>query len=354
MTATVLIPGGRPSERAAVVLPRAREHPFTDRDRRIATKLAIPWSVRGLTHRLWVDEFTESKGEQEVYDELVGLAMRGLVVNLGSRPTPAKVVHAAQSHPEAIPFPDENAGIYARRMALPHRAYRCEGDTWMLTKEGLEQIKAPTVESRPLTPSEVREVIRSEFDRVMWDYDPDRATGAMLHPDVFYAWLPQVVQECERVWGVRPVAPHRIAGGASGWTDVFENTILDQENQKTQAPALIAPWYMALGIVAFSDTDTGATHGDATRLPTYVGYAAKDVPAADMAAASAGSSANTAAIQFAACSSGTSVIVTFGNNSVVTNTSGIFRKWGDCTSTTVSSTQTPAQFAIGAYTTTAN
>jgi len=347
---TVLIPGGRPTERAAVVLPRARDLPFTDRDRRITTKLSIPWSVRGLTHRLWIDEFTESKGEQEVHDELIGLALRGLVVNLGSRPTAAKVAHAAQSHPDALPLPDDSAALYATRMAIPSRAYRCEGDTWMLTKEGFEQIKAPTVESSPLTPSECEAVIASEFGRVMWEYDPVRATGMDLHPDVFLAWEAQVVHECERIWGVRPRVP--IAGGASGWTDVFENRILDQENQKTQMPALVAPWYMALSILALTDADTGTTCDNGSHIPTYTGWARKDVAAASMDVAAAGSSTNNAAIQFAACTSGTSTIVAFGNTSALTV--GELRKWGDCTSTVISTTQTPAQFAAAAYTTTAN
>jgi hypothetical protein len=74
----------------------------------------------------------------------VGLALRGLVVNLGSRPTSAKVIAAAQSHPDTLDMPDEQADIYARRMAVPSRSYRCEGDCWMLTNEGLEVIKAPT------------------------------------------------------------------------------------------------------------------------------------------------------------------------------------------------------------------
>jgi len=354
MTATVVIPGcedfalDRPT-------PIKRSIPFTDRDRRITTKLAIPWSVRGLTHRLWIDEFTASRGEQEVHDELVALALRGLVVNLGSRPTAAKVVHAAQSHPDTIVLPDDNARLYAERMAIPSRAYRCEGDTWMLTRDGLDEIRAPSVESPPLPPSRVGEVIAREFARVMWDYDPEKATGYELHPSVYSAWLPQVVLECERVWGVRPRIP--IAGGASGWTDVWENFILDHEDQKTSLAtndAIATPWYMALGGVAFSDTDTGATHGDATRLPVYTGYAAKDVPAASMNAAAAGSAVNNAAITFAACTGSTDDIVAFGNNSVLANTSGIFRKWGDCATTTVSVTQTPAQFAASAYTTTAN
>lgn len=356
MSLTAVVPGALfGAQEVDRPVPIKRAVPFTDRDRRITTKLTIPWSVRGLTHRLWTDEFTESKSEQEVYEELLGLALRGLVVNLGTRTSAAKVVHAAQSHPDAIPMHDDNARLYATRMAVPSRAFRCEGDTWMLTYDGLAEIAAPTVESPTLTPSEMSAAIKHEFSRVAWDYDGETASGYDLHPLVYQTWLAQVVAECERVWGVRPFIP--IAGGASGWPDVYENYILDHENQKTSLAtndAITTPWFMPLSIVAYSDTDTGATHGDGTHLPTYGGYVAATVPAASMNAASAGSAANNAAITYAAVASGTSTIVAFGNNSVVGNTTGIFRKWGDCTSTALSTTQTPAQFAIGAYTTTAN
>lgn len=351
MSATVLIPGG-----AKVTEDQPRNiSPITDRERRVISKLAIPWSVPGLTHRLLIDEFTGSASEQQIHDELILLALKGLCVNLGSRTSPAKVVSAAQNHPDAIDLPDERADIYARRMALPARSYRCQGDTWMLTSEGLEALKAPVIECDPLTPSQISDIILREFRRVAWEYDGENTPGTALHPDVYAAWLPQVVAECEDRWGVRPRVP--IAGGASGWADVWENYILDHENQKTSLAvndAITTPWYMSLTILAYDDTITGSTHGDGSHVPTYTGYAAKDVAAASMNAASAGSSANNAAIQFAACTAGSSTIVGFGNNSVVGNTSGIFRKWGDCTSTTVSTTQTPAQFAASAYTTTAN
>src|SRR4051794_33482836 len=189
MSTVVTIPGAISWDKLS---PVKRSVPFTDRDRRIISKLAIPWSVRGLTHRLWIDEFTESKSEQEVYEELLGLALRGLVVNLGSRESAAKVVHAAQNHPDALPMHDDNARSYAARMSVPSRAYRCEGDTWMLTREGLEELKAPTVDVPALTPSETSKVIVSVFNRVMWDYDPEKATGNDLHPETYRMWIGQV------------------------------------------------------------------------------------------------------------------------------------------------------------------
>ena len=107
---------------------------------------------------------------------------------------------------------------------------------------------------------------------------------------------------------------------------------------------------MALVIVALTDSDTGTTTGDGTHVPTYTGYARKSVAGTDMNAGSGtgGSVTNANAIIFAACTAGSSTIVGFGNTSASTN--GTLRKFGTCTSTTVSTTQTPAQFAAGVYT----
>jgi hypothetical protein len=150
--------------------------------------------------------------------------------------------------------------------------------------------------------------------------------------------------------------PADLAGplaGGSQFTDAYENMLLDAENQKTALGAVVDPWYMTLSIAAFSDIDTGTTAADGTHIPTYTGWARKSVAGTDMPAASGtgGSTANTSAIIFAACTAGTSAIIAFGNCSQLAS-GGTLRKFGTCSSTTVSTTQTPPQFAIGAYTTT--
>jgi hypothetical protein len=148
-------------------------------------------------------------------------------------------------------------------------------------------------------------------------------------------------------------APEGADGGASGYTDAYEVSLIDAENQKTALGAVVDPWYMALSILAFTDADTGTTADNGSHIPTYTGYARKSVAGTDMPAATSGSgqAANTSAIIFAACTAGTSTILACGNASA--STVGTLRKWGDVASTVISTTQTPAQFAVGAYVTSA-
>lgn len=335
-----------------------RGDPFTDVDRRTIANLSIPRNVYDLQHRLRTDVHTPTRSEQNVYAHLLELEDRGLATNLGEHTDMAKLAAYVERHPTALTMPDDKADIFARRMTHPTRRWRVEGDVWMLTNEGLDTIKAPPLNAPgPMTPSQTAAAIEHEFARVMWDYDPNKASPMAMHPSVYAQWISQVIPTCERIWGERPPGCAKytpIAGGASGWTDIYEASILNQEIQKTQMPALIDPWFLPLSILAYTDADTGATHGDGSHKPTYTGYVAATAPAASFLTATVGTSNNTTAITFAACTASTSTIVAFGNNSVVTDTSGIFRKWGDCASTVISTTQTPAQFAIGAYVTTAD
>jgi hypothetical protein len=334
----------------------------SDVDRRTVGNLAIPRNVEDLCHVLRVDPYSPTRSEDEVHDHLKDLADRGLVVRLGSFDgDPTGVVTATEKNKKALTLPEDSARILSQRLARPERAWRLKGDMWIVSEDGVRAMHEPVVEAPAKTPSEVQALVDAEWSRTLkgvtvdnYDEKKHGSLASKLLEDEFLAWAKPVAAECKRVWNHRIALP--LAGGA-GWTDVYENFILDHENQKTSLATndpITAPWFMALSIFAYTDADTGATHGDATRLPTYTGYAAKSVAAADMPAASAGSSANTTAITFAACTAGSSAIIGFGNNSVVTNTSGIFRKYGACSSTTVSTTQTPATFAVGAYTTTAD
>jgi len=319
--------------------------------RRVLANLSIPRNADDLTTHIR----PYATGSAEGVDHLLrnGLSEHGWVVNLGEHTDPAKLASTVQRNKKAMELPDEKAEIYSRRMLRPDLTWRMDGDLWMLTKEGLAELHAPTVDSPPLPPSQVQAVVDAEWARVLSEpFDPDTTSlGNALLDHEFMAWFGPVSDECDRVWNVRPQAP--LAGGASGWTDSFETKIIDHENQKTAMPALVAPWFMGLSILALTDADTGTTLDNGTHIPTYTGYARKSVAAADMPAATsgAGSSSNTTAIVFAACTAGTSTILAFGNCD--TATLGELRKWGDCASTVVSTTQTPAQFAIGAYTTSA-
>lgn len=325
---------------------------FTDRQRRVLAQLGIPRNVDEVVHELRVDPYSPSLEGADLSGVLDEFKKNGWATNLGENPDPAKTPGVLEKNKDgARVMPDDQAKIYATRLADPRRQWRTKGDLWVITQDGVDRLKEPTVDSPPLEPHQVQAVADAEWKRVITDIKniEDHQVGALLEQDFIEHWFKPVAAETKRVWNVDLRAP--MAGGA-GWTDVWENRILDHENQKTIIPALVDPWFMALTILAFTDTDTGTTADDGTHKPTYTGYARASVAASSIAAASAGSAANTSAIIFAACTAGSSTIVGFGNCSTVTL--GELRKYGTCSSVTVSTTQTPAQFAIGAYVTTAD
>lgn len=322
-------------------------------ERRVLGNLSIPRNPQDI--QMAVHAYGPASAEQ--IDALLKgtLSEEGWVTKLPPAEDPAKLASVAQSNKQTMELPDEKADIYARRMLRPDLAWRFAGDLWMLTNEGLAMLHAPPPDAPPpMTPSQVQQAVDTEWARVHRDKFVQGKTklANKLLEDEFIAWFQQVADDCEQRWNVRPVAP--IAGGASGWSDAYEVSILDQENQKTAIGAVVDPWYMALSILAFTDADTGTTADNGTHIPTYTGYARKSVAGSDMPAATsgAGSAANTSAITFAACTAGTSTILAFGNTSAATV--GTLRKWGDCSSTVISTTQTPPTFAIGAYVTTAS
>lgn len=319
-------------------------------ERRTLANLSIPRNVDDIVNHL--HPYEQASGEQ--VDELLRgtLTSNGWAVNLGQHDDPAKLAAKVQSNKRAMELPDEKAAIYSRRMLRPDLNWRINGDLWMLTEDGLAQLHAPPPDAPgPMTPTQVQATVDAEWARVLTEpFKPGKTSlvNALLE-DEFKTWFTAVADECERVWNVRPAAP--MAGGASGYSDAYEVSLIDAENQKTALGAVVDPWFMALSILAFTDADTGTTADNGTHIPTYTGYARKSVAGTDMPAASsgAGSAANTSAIIFAACTAGTSTILACGNCS--TSTVGTLRKWGDVASTVISTTQTPAQFAIGAYTT---
>lgn len=322
-------------------------------ERRALANLSIPRNVTDLTSHL---RPYEKAPEADVDALLKGtLTDNGWAVNLGQHDDAAKLASLAQAHDTAMELPDEKAEIYARRMLRPDLAWRLGGDLWMLTADGLAELhRAPDDAPGPMTPSQVQAAVDTEWARTLtFPFEPGVTSLVdTLLPEEFEAWFIKVAAECERVWNVRPTHPlPSMAGGASGYSDAYEVSLIDAENQKTALGAVVDPWFMALSILAFTDADTGTTADNGTHIPTYTGYARKSVAGTDMPAASsgAGSSANTSAIIFAACTAGTSTILACGN--CVASTVGVLRKWGDVASTVISTTQTPAQFAIGAYTT---
>lgn len=364
---------------------------LSDVDRRTIANLSVPRNVASLTHELRIDPHSPTRPDDAVNDHLGDLEKRGLVVNLGSHGNVAELAASLERHKTALVMPDDKAAIWSRRRATAKQSWEVDGDLYLITNEGVDTLHQPVVEDKAFTTSELEDLVRAQFECVLWDaktissvFEPgdtfkDPADSAKLAgeatrwwnphagqfvplpwllPEEFHAWLDDVLDAHEKrsgkagADGLRAKFKRMIAGGV-GWSDVYENRLLDHENQKTAMPALVTPWFMGLTILAYTDSDTPTTAEDGSHKPTYTGYARASTPAASLAAAAAGSAANTSAIVFAACTAGSSTILGFGNFET-SGTTGDFRKYGTCASTTVSTTQTPAQFAIGAYVTTAD
>jgi hypothetical protein len=115
----------------------------------------------------------------------------------------------------------------------------------------------------------------------------------------------------------------------------------------TKQVALTAPVpYLALLTTVATSASTGSTIVEAT----YTGYKRFKFTAANMAAAVEGApntEKNAEALAFAACTGGSSKIVGFALCDA--ETTGAMIGFGECTGE-VSTTQTPAEFAISALT----
>ena len=130
-----------------------------------------------------------------------------------------------------------------------------------------------------------------------------------------------------------------IAGSAS-FSDYLELAVLEHVTGKT---ALTKPtFYLALCTAEVTDAKTGVNITEAN----YTGYARKEVPAASWSSAASGAIKNGTAVTFAACTSGTSTITYWAGCDSVTTSAGNMLVWGTCTSTVISTTQTPATVAI--------
>jgi hypothetical protein len=108
--------------------------------------------------------------------------------------------------------------------------------------------------------------------------------------------------------------------------------------------SLVTPVYLALCTVVPTDSSTGSTITEAS----YTGYARKSVAGSDWALAVEGSPstiANANVLTFAACTGGTSTVLGWALCDALT--AGNVIMWGTCTSTVISTTQTPATVAVG-------
>jgi hypothetical protein len=122
----------------------------------------------------------------------------------------------------------------------------------------------------------------------------------------------------------------------ASFSDYYENSVLDTLFGSTT--------YLALCTTVPTDASTGATLVECD----YTGYARKAILSTDMGDASSGAITNTNAITFDACTGGTpDDVVGWAVCDNASTGAGNVLVWGTCTSTTISTTQTPATVAVG-------
>jgi hypothetical protein len=173
-------------------------------------------------------------------------------------------------------------------------------------------------------------------------YDPGR-----------YHWIRKTfpwLTELEALAGM--YAMPRMAGGSGTLTNYAETSTLNWSTHQATMPTNTAP-YAALHLVLQDSSKTGTNWDAGGTIPVYTGPYARVALAAVFPAATAGgagaasSVVNSAgALTFPACTSGTATIVGWGIADAATVGNAIH--WGSCTSTTVSSTQTPPTIASSA------
>jgi len=125
-------------------------------------------------------------------------------------------------------------------------------------------------------------------------------------------------------------------------SDYLENKVLDHFDGKASS-TLVTPIYLALCTSSPTDASTGATLAEAT----YTGYARKSIAASQLTTAASGQTSNNEALTFAACTAGSSTIIGWALCDSVTKGAGNVLWWGTCTSTVISTTQTPATIVSG-------
>lgn len=130
----------------------------------------------------------------------------------------------------------------------------------------------------------------------------------------------------------------------ASFSDATENKIIDHVNGKTSftMPTTVA---LALCTTVPTDASTGATIVEATGA---TGYARLTIAAGSFSAASSGEAHNSGTLTFAAITAGTATVIGFAVCDSATTGAGNVLYWGTCTSTVISSTQTPPTIAASA------
>ena len=122
----------------------------------------------------------------------------------------------------------------------------------------------------------------------------------------------------------------------AGFSDATENKIMDFLYRGI-ALTPPSPRFLALTTSAVNETNTAGTLTEAA----YTGYARLSLADAVFTAAAAGEVHNTATQTFAACTGGTATVIGWAICSAVSGAGDIYH-FGTCTSTVISTTQTPA------------
>lgn len=125
-------------------------------------------------------------------------------------------------------------------------------------------------------------------------------------------------------------------------SNYLENKDLDHNLGKS---AFTMPTTVAMALTTVTPTD--AMDGTTITEATYTGYARKTIAAADLNAASGGTSTNANAITFAACTGGSSTIIGFAICDNATTGAGNVLYWGTVTSKVIDTSNTPATVAAG-------
>ena len=122
----------------------------------------------------------------------------------------------------------------------------------------------------------------------------------------------------------------------AGFSDAVENKVLDwMYRGVAMTPA--SPRFLALTTSAVNETNTAGTLTEAS----YTGYARLSLADAVFGAAASGEVHNTATQTFAACTALTSTVIGWAMCSSSSGAGDVYH-FGTCTSTVISTTQTPA------------
>lgn len=127
-----------------------------------------------------------------------------------------------------------------------------------------------------------------------------------------------------------------------GFSNAREAQVLEREAGKTDY-SMVTPVYLALTESVVGETDTGSTLDE----PEYTGYARKSIAGSDWRSAVVGAPSeitNINALTFAACTAGSDTITSWAL--CTASSAGSVIMSGTCTSTVISTTQTPASVAV--------